>query len=444
MKRSMCSVAAMAVALAACSGPSGQPAAPSLLPASYSARRPHTRTPIQHVVVVVQENRSYDNLFATFPGGDGTTTGKTPTGTIPLKKSPLVSRLTPTNDYPQCQRDYDKGKMDGFYTVPVENNPGRYVYRYVDPAKIVPYWTLAKDYVLADHMFQTQCSSSFTAHQDLIAAGTPINATEDVIDDPNNQPWACPAPTGTVTSLISKKAGYLFEQGPFPCLGYSTLRDSLDAKHVSWKYYVPQLGSGFDGNIWNAFAAIKAVYNTAEYRANVVSPETQVFSDITNGKLANVTWVIPDFTNSDHPGANSDTGPSWVAQVVNAIGQSQYWNSTAIVVVWDDWGGWYDHVPPPQYGMGELGFRVPMIAISPYARAGYVSHKQYEFGSIVKFIETTFGLPSLGRTDVRAHGFAGDFFNFKKPPRRFVPVPAKYSKSFFLHQRPSGKPVDTD
>ena len=130
-------------------------------------------------------------------------------------------------------------------------------------------------------------------------------------------------------------------------------------------------------------------------RKDVISPETAVLTDVAAGKLASVTWVVPDLANSDHPASLSATGPDWVASVVDAVGASAYWSSTAIVVDWDDWGGFYDHVAPPQLDVDGLGFRTPMIVISPYAKTEYVSHIRYESTSVVKFIEATFGLPTL-------------------------------------------------
>ena len=150
-------------------------------------------------------------------------------------------------------------------------------------------------------------------------------------------------------------------------------------------------------------------------------------------------------SGSDHPGDNSDTGPSWVAQVVNAIGESKAWNTTAIIIVWDDWGGWYDHVAPPgKRSYGGLGFRVPAIVVSPYAKMGYVSHVEYDFGSIIKFVEENWDLPSLGTSDKNAAGFLDDFFDFTQQPRAFVPIGSKYAKTYFLHQRPSNRPVDNE
>ncbi len=397
-----------------------------------------------HIVLVIQENRTFDNLFATFPGADGTRYGKLHTGKdYLLRKSNLDSPVSPNNGYAFWSRDWHGGKMDGFDTVPIGKTPGIYVYQYVDPAQIAPYWNLAKQYVLADHLFQTQGSGSFTAHQDLIRGGTEINASQQIIDFPSALPWGCDAPAGTTTSLITANNTYRAGQGPFPCLNYRTLGDSLDAKQLSWRYYTPAVG-GFGGNYWNAFDAINAVRHGPEWGTNVVFPQTEVLRDISRNTLPALSWVIPDFENSDHPGRNSDTGPSWVAQIVNAIGHSPAWKTTAIVIVWDDWGGWYDHVAPPgSHRYGGLGFRVPMIVVSPYSRPGYVSHNTYEFGSIVKLVEENWQLPPLGTTDAHAPDFVRDFFDFSKA-RRFASIGAKYSESFFLRQRPSNRPVDDE
>ncbi len=319
------------------------------------------------------------------------------------------------------------------------------MYQYVDPVQIRPYWDLAGQYVLSDHTFQTEGSGSFTAHQDLIRGDTRINASQSLIDFPNGRPWGCDAPAGTVTSLISTTNQYLHYQGPFPCMTYRTLRDLLDADSVSWRYYAPAVGQSFGGDLWNAFDAIGPVRNGPEWSTNEASPETKIFTDIDRDTLPAVSWVIPDYENSDHPGDNSDSGPSWVAQVVNAIGKSPAWNHTAIVIVWDDWGGWYDHVAPPgPHRSGGLGFRVPMIVVSPYAKRGYVSHNQYEFGSIIRFVEDNWNLGRLGTTDVHSADFGDDFFDFTQQPRKFVPIQTEYSKSHFLRQIPSNKPVDDE
>src|ERR1700729_633964 len=403
---------------------------------------------IQHVIIVVQENRSFDNLFATFPHADGATKGLTHTGKyVKLKARKLESTLVLDNSHLAFNVDYDGGKMDGFDLVYVNEHQCTCAYQYVKPSSIKPYWSLAKQYELADHMFPSQSSGSFTGHQDLIRGGAYINSYESLIDFPTSEPWGCDAPPGTATTLLTNTGGYEKNQGPYPCLTYQTLRDLLDAKSVSWKYYTPKL-TDHGGNIWNAFEAIGAVRNGPEWNTNISSPETNIFSDIDANALPAVSWVVPDGQNSDHPaqqawGIHKDTGPSWVASIVNAVGASPYWDSTAVVVTWDDWGGWYDHEPPPQLDYTGLGFRVPMLVVSPYAKTDYISHTRYEFGSILKFVEDTFSLGRLGTTDVRATSIA-DSFNFKQKQRAFSPIAAKYSQSFFRHQRPSNLPVDTN
>jgi phospholipase C len=429
--------------LAACGGGGGSSPSSGPLPPLPPATKGKYFT---HVVILVQENRTFDNLFSTYPGADGTRTGELHDGThIALLEHDLFNPDAPTNDHAQWLIGYNNGKMNGFDLINYGKNPGRLLYQYVNPAQITPYWMLASQYVLADHMFQTQGSGSFTAHQDLIAGGTMIDSTKSLVDFPTLSPWGCDAPGGTLTTLITQNNQVLPNDGPFPCLHYRTLRDTLDAKGVSWRYYAPQVGHSFGGDLWNAFDAIDAVRNGPEWTTNVTWPETNVFKDISAGTLPSVSWVIPDFANSDHPGATLDTGPSWVAQVINAIGESPEWQSTAVIVVWDDWGGFYDHVAPPTpIQFGGLGFRVPMLVVSPFAKHDYVMHADYEFGSILKVIEENWGLPPLGTTDVRAASFINDAFDFGQTPRSFRPLATRYSRSYFEHERPSNHPVDDE
>jgi phospholipase C len=440
--RGLLVAALLAAVLAGCGGGgAGSSAAPPFLPPPPAKQGKH----FTHIVILVQENRTFDNLFATFPGADGTTVGKTHNGTRRLRKANLESFLSPSNGYPYWLRAYNHGKMNGFDTIPIGKVSGTYVYQYVDPSQIRPYWQLASGYVLADHVFQTEGSGSFTAHQDLIRGGTRLSGSESLIDYPNGRPWGCDAPSGTVTTLITPSNQYQHYRGPFPCLTYRTLRDLLDAAGVSWRYYAPVVGQSFGGDLWNAFDAIAAVRHGPEWQTNQASPETKVFTDIDRDTLPAVSWVIPDFANSDHPGNRSDTGPSWIAQVVNAIGQSPAWKSTAILIVWDDWGGWYDHVRPPgALRSGGLGFRVPMIAVAPYAKAGYVSQRQYEFGSIVRFVEDNWDLGRLGTSDSTSADFVDDFFDFTQTPRKFVPIGTKYPEAHFVHEVPSNHAVDDE
>jgi phospholipase C len=176
----------------------------------------------------------------------------------------------------------------------------------------------------------------------------------------------------------------------------------------------------------------------------------QVLTDVGNGKLASVTWVIPNWPASDHPEINDGSGPSWVASVVNAIGASQFWSSTAIFITWDDWGGWYDHVAPTvindgkSWGSGFVyGFRVPLVVVSPYAQTGYISHVTHDFGSILKFTEEVFGLPSLGYADAYADDLL-DCFNFGQRPMPFRKIHAPLDARHFLKDRHPLADADDD
>jgi phospholipase C len=461
--RGLGAAAIVALGVAACGG-----ASTSSLPGAVSAQA--SAPPgqgggggplIKHVVIVIQENRSFDDLFATFPGADGATQGlmKGASGSdtyVPLKEVNLLEPCDFGHGYAGFLRSLDDGKMDGFAIASDKcHGDVTAAYQYVNPSQITPYWTMAKEYVLADHMFQTQGSGSFTAHQDLIAGGTMINPamTKSLVDYPSALPWGCDAAPGTKTNLLiwtGTIIKYRHGAGPFPCLGYETLRDLLDAKSISWKYYSTSV-QGNTGALWNAFEAIKAVRYGPEWGTKVTSTDTQIFTDISNHKLPAVSWIIPDGESSDHPGgkSNEDLGPSWVASIVNAVGESSYWQHTAIIILWDDWGGFYDNVPPPLTDhWGGLGFRVPMIVVSPYAPRGgpsgsYVSHTPYEFGSILKFIENNFGLGSLGKTDARATSMV-DCFDFTQAPRPFQEIPSTYSRWFFMHKPPSNDPPDTE
>ena len=421
---------------------------------------------IQHVVILIQENRSFDDFFATFPGADGATYGcmrrspprggeRRPPGSgcptsdrVVLLGDKGLDSESLDHDHFAFSKEYDHGKMDGFDDVSREIKhgdrvpAGTYAYRYVNPNEIKPYWDIAKQWVLADHMFTTQSSSSFTAHQDFIAGGTPVDR-DNVIDFPVPPSWGCNAAGGTVTNLITPEGKELRSKGPYPCFKYKTIRDLLDGAGVSWLYFTKPS----NGAVWNAFDAIDAVRNGPEWNTKIIIPETAIFTYLDQGTLPAVSWVIPDTGTSDHPSLHHDQGPEWVASVVNAVGESQYWPSTVVIVVWDEWGGEYDHVPPPQLDGQGLGARVPMLIVSAYdketspSQPGYISHRRYEDGSLLKFLENNWDLGSLGTSDVRANSIA-DCFDFTQQPRSFVPISTRYTKSYWEHYKPSSAPID--
>jgi phospholipase C len=453
------------VALAAgCGGtqlPAGTPGMTTL-----DVKTSRLKSPIKHVVLLIQENRSFNDFFATFPGADGTTTGqalantscKINGGAIKLKQMPLDLSVDMYHAWHKGYSiAYDSGKMDAFDNVRFDGT-GSYEcgvpYQYTDPGQIRPYWALAKEYALAEHMFTTQGSDSFTAHQDLIRGGTIVEPNEAMVDAPTcgDCDWGCDAPAGTFTHLITTGNQYLSKQGPPPCSNkfaesYQTLRDLLDAKGISWKYYVPP-SNQINGKLLNAFDLVYPVRYGSEWGTNISTPETNILNDVAAGTLPEMSWVVPDAANSDHPGTKVqgkyvDDGPQWIATVVNAIGESSYWDSTAIIIVWDDWGGIYDNEGGLLDKYGGPGERVPALVVSPYARAGYISTTAYQFGSILKFVEQNWSLGSLGTTDRTANNIV-NCLNYKQPPIQFQPITSSLGKAYFMHEKHSYRAPDTD
>ena len=221
------------------------------------------------------------------------------------------------------------------------------------------------------------------------------------------------------------------------CFNYQTLGDELDRAGLSWRFYASEYGSKSSGSgaVWSSYQAVAHIYYGPDWSKDVISPNWKFITDVRAGKLANFTWITPVCDDSDHVNCPGAYGPSWVAALVNTVGKSKFWKSTAIFVIWDDWGGLYDHVKPPFKDYDGLGFRVPMLVISPYARANHVSHVQYETASVLRFAEDLFGLGELAAADARATSPAADCFNFSKPARDFVKIEAPYPPSFFMHYR---------
>jgi len=389
---------------------------------------------IQYVIIIVQENRSTDNLFHGLPGADTASRGVDSHGNvIPLHPIALTERYDLSHLHDDFVAEYDGGKMDGADLVHVNCEgrpcPTNGQFAYVDPADVAPYFQMAERYVFADRMFQSNQGPSYPAHQYLIS-GTAEPAVGSQLLAVGN-PYApggggavagCDAPAGTKVAMISPD-GRQNMQLP-PCFEHPTLTDLLDASGISWNYFASAPSS-----IWTGPNSIQHIRFGPDW-PKVITPETKVLTTIAQGQLAHVTWVMPTIQISDHPGANDGSGPSWVTSIVNAIGGSRYWPHAAIFITWDDWGGWYDHVAPSIFNAGELGLRVPLIVVSPYARAGYVSHVPHEFGSILHFTETQFGLGSLGFTDARADDLS-DCFDFARPPRPFVPLNAPIHAAHF-------------
>jgi phospholipase C len=440
-------IAVFAAIAAACSA--GSPGGPSQIPAARHTPLVTGIDKIQHVVIIIQENRSFDNLFQGFPGADTQSYGYNAQGQkITLQPVGLATdwdilhnakgffaACNGTGKIPgtDCQMNgFDQEKYLCEDHCPNANPP----YSYVPHSDTVPYFTMAKQYVLGDEMFASNFdASSFISHQYIIAA-----QAMRAVNYPDGQ-WGC---EGGVTDTIATVS----PQREIPakliraCFKDTTLGAELDGAGLSWRFYTSPVGRS--GGLWSAYQANYDVYNGPDWSADVVTPQTKFFSDVTDGTLPAVSWVTPTCANSDHAGCDSDTGPSWVASLVNAIGESTYWDSTAIFVFWDDYGGWYDHVPPEMVDYDGLGIRVPLLMISPFAKHGVVSHVHYEHGSILKFIETRWGLAALSASDSRATSPAPFAFDFSQSPRKFAVIPAKYSWAYFLKQPLDLRPPDSE
>jgi phospholipase C len=399
---------------------------------------------IKHVVIIVQENRSFDNLFQGYPGADTVASGIDSRGkTIALARVPLEAGVDPAHSHVAFQTAYDGGKLDGFdregFDSEAISTTPDYQFAFVPRSEINDYWSFAQQFGLGDRMFESNSGPSYPSHQYLIAG-----QSANVAEVPSQVPWGCDAPTGTTTTILN--VGGSESRGPFPCFDYRTLGDVMDSSGVSWAYYAPPIGNL--AYIWSAYAAVRHIRYGRDWEGKVVSPETTILSDIQNGRLRQVSIVAPDLANSDHALAASNTGPAWVSSIVDAVGRSSYWSDCAIIVFWDDWGGWYDHVAPPQLDVMGLGFRVPILVISPFAKRGYVSHVQHENASIMRFVEDAFGLDKVGTAaEARADNLS-DFFDLTQSARPFSTRRSVKSANAnilrFELERPSFRPPDVD
>jgi len=395
---------------------------------------------ITHIVYIVQENRSFDNLFQGYPGADTVSSGKNSKGqTIVLQPTSLAEEYdidhSATAMFEACNGTSKLPgthcRMDGFDRESAYGGPPNPQYVYVPHSESKPYFDMAREGVLADRMFQSQLDESYVAHQYVIAAQaqSSVNLPEGT--------WGCGGGPGDIVSTVTKLRDL---NGPaqLVCFDYQTLGDELDRAGLSWRFYTSKYGapsSGY-GAVWSSYQSIRHIYYGPDWIEDVITPQVRFLTDVAAGKLANFTWITPICINSDHVNCGGGYGPSWVSALVNAVGRSKFWNSTAIFVQWDDWGGLYDHVPPPFEDYDGLGFRVPLLILSPYARENRVSHVQYETASVLRFAEDLFGLPRLAAADARAASPAGDCFDFAQAPRAFVPIKAPKEPAFFLHQRP--------
>jgi phospholipase C len=442
-------MAAFGLFLSACNGglPNSAPGlpvttAPNAATTLGRVHRSASSGKIQHIVIIMQENRSFNNLLYGFPGATTQSYGYDSNGNkinlvqIPLEtqwdlehdSSGFFAACHGTGSIPgtNCQMNGFNNEWTGCYGSGCPYQHPQYAY--VTPSETKPYFDMGKQYVVADQMYASNLdASSFISHQYIIAA-----QAEHAVNYPYGA-WGCPGGPGDKISEIGPNRQVPYGSPEVVCWDPTTLGDELDNASISWAFYA----ASYSGNpwLWSAYQAIKHIYNGQDWKNDVKTPPSQILTDVSSGKLRTVSWVTPTWTNSDHAGSGSNSGPSWVTSVVNSIGQSKYWKSTAIFIFWDDYGGWYDPEPPAYADYDGLGLRLPMIIVSPYAKKHYVSETPLEHGSILKFIEDTFGLPPMTASDKRANA-PDDAFNFNQRPRKFKVIPSTYDREYFLHQKP--------
>lgn len=489
-----------------------------------SAQAQYGKTPIKHVVVIFQENRTPDNLFQGLctandgvPGCSASVVaGKYDIAATYVNSEGQAALLTPVGLATNFDLDHSHGGPDlngtisGFNfeyknqgisgkpaaTVPQDCganvfgcvvpafNYSQFMYVYNTPVLnsngsrgglLDPYITLATTYGWANRMFQTNQGPSYPAHQFIFGATSAPNAKDDMLGifvaENSGTNYGCGA--GESVQLIRPNDSTEFPFGTeaegdktVECFDRNAM-DYLFDRHnpqITWTYYAEGQTS-----LWvapNSLASICMPVNgvctgpdwvKGESNGYVDPRPPDVLSDIANCALPQVSWITPAGQYSDHP-INSGQGPSWIAAIVNAIGNNTscdddtgYWKDTVIFITWDDWGGWYDHVPPVfQAGLNQrdyqLGFRVPLLVVSAYSpKTGYISNEQCDFGSILKGIEGIFGLGNLGFADARATNDLHEFFNFNLPPTTYKPIPAPLNAAFFLGTLTTEvDPPDTD
>jgi phospholipase C len=405
--------------------------------------------PIEHVVFIVKENRTFNNYFATYPGAEGATSGGTlECSTDGCVDGPFVelrvAEDVQEHDLTHCFRcgltAINGGKMNGFNHMngPVGLDQERQVlhgsdlsgYVYFDRESIPNYWAYADRFVLADRFFTPMYGPTLPAHLYAVAA-----SSNDIVDNKLNAEF--PGNYCDDASEFSSKFEHdlskrevreildiemnitvggenWYRLGEFweeirLCFDMEVLPDQLDEAGVSWKYYATE-------NAWmNVLQMIRHIRYGPGWR-NVVDPEMFV-GDVRRGELPQVSWLIPPEPYNEHPGGGKSVcaGENWTVQHVNALMKSEYWESTAIVIVWDDFGGFYDPVAPPVVDYMGLGPRTPALIISPYTRqgdnpeGGYVDHTTYEFSSVLAFIEGLFGLEPMTDRDAEAEPLSGAF-----------------------------------
>jgi phospholipase C len=388
------------------------------------------RRRIEHVVYLIKENRTFDHLFGRFPGADGVTEGLTCDGeVVPLARA-ADDTPGPDHSFQGGLKAINGGRMNCFDELFGGANLEAYVqYR---PEQIPSYWAYAEAYTLADRFFSSTYGPTGIEHLFTVGATTDRftdheRATppgqfggngipREYCEDPTERMWSFRRLTAEEEAdafrleeqaeVGALKARFWFLRRA--CTDITVLPDLLEEAGVTWKYY---LG---DNDYINTLALVEHVV-FGPMNDKVVD-DSAFLEDLAAGELPAVSWLIPDVEYSEHPAAASMCeGENWTVDILNAIMRSPEWRHTAVVITWDDFGGFYDHVPPPHVDLYGMGPRVPMILVSPWAHEGLVAHDTLEFSSVLKMIETIWELPSLTARDRRASDML-NLFDFEGRP----------------------------
>jgi phospholipase C len=386
-----------------------------------------TRWPIKHVIFLIKENRTFDHMFGRFPGANGVTVGMDDGAPRPLAVMPDTLPHDIAHCYVCALEAWRHGRMDGFSR---DVWSERWAYTQMRPQDLPNYWTWARSFVLNDHFFASAQGPSFPNHLFTIAAtsaGTHQNPVQDVdeleawMDATGRQKsWGCDASSQSYVEVDASEDGET--QRVPPCLDFTTEGDLLTAAGIPWSYYSATHTQ--NGYLWSAYDAVRHIREDPEIWRTHIFPVDELVRDVGEGRLPPVTWVTPRFRYSEHPEYSFCEGENWTTEVVNAVMRSETWRDTAIFITWDDYGGFYDHVPPPQVDGFGFGIRVPLLVISPYAKVGFVDHTLGEFSSVLRFIEDNWGLGQLTHRDRDAFNLS-EAFDFSQRPRKPQLLPAR-------------------
>jgi phospholipase C len=386
-----------------------------------------TRWPIKRVIYVMQENRSFDHVLGAFPGADGATTGLLLGEEVPLVRCPQWLPGDLPHNYNASIASINGGRMDNF-ALPSFENPElaevatAYAYSQLHESDVPNYWHWAREYVLCDNLFASAPGASYPNHLFFVAGDS-----GGVFDNPERaltvpfpgggrwKSWGCDA--AEAASVLRREADGTLARGR-PCFDLRTVGDQLSDATIPWAYYSAQpFQSAY---IWNAYASFPSIRSTDEWTRRI-RPVERLLDHIRQGSIPPVTWVTPLYHFSDHPAWSSSHAHNWLTELVNAVMTSAIWSHTAIFITWDEWGGFYDHKPPPEVDALGFGIRVPMLVISPYAMRGYIDHELGEFSSPLKFVQANWHHTERLR---RTHDFS-HVFDFRQRPRDPDPRPIK-------------------